>query len=286
MIAFLVSFNVSCKKDNQIIYEGASDNFVYGLNNNNCAINLDFSIMVGDSVLDVEKLGVYHNEILNLIRDSIDFLPCDSSSIARINTLVNQAISSNGQYADFFDDSLWLDSIFFLNDFSLCQTTNASTLKNKMRDEVLNYISIIENLAVCSSFEIDLLGEILDSILLTETFLHNHFNVEYFRNQIIQNSDSLLFNGLFPMSIIAVNEYSFCFWKHELEGGATDPTIFSIPYIGYDVIGAYFGGMRWIYDNWGTCIECEPERKSREFIRKIGKGAVNGSGGVFSTLFD
>jgi hypothetical protein len=64
--------------------------------------------------------------------------------------------------------------------------------------------------------------------------------------------------------------------KEIVRGNRVIPAIFSIPFIGYDVIGAYFGGMKWIYDHWGTCIECEPDRKSREFIRKIGNGAVSG----------
>lgn len=94
---------------------------------------------------------------------------------------------------------------------------------------------------------------------------------------------------MIPKLFIVVFEHSYCYWQENSStlsslGVINSRAAWFVGLALMDLAGAAGGAARFMYDNWGTCLECDPE-KGKELLRRMGKGALSTSSGPLGGLF-
>ena len=177
-ILSLLCFCFGCTKDIENKQHYFEDNLNVGshptLSNStiNCVRELEFTFTINGHIIDLNLLGVYHNELLFLLKDSVVNVPCSSNEISTFNTLINNTIDSDNKYNEYFHPQNFIGSNYFDSVIELCNITSESELMKNL-DEVLHaYIDTISLHTEVNEFEINLLSEIIDSLFTVNSTIN------------------------------------------------------------------------------------------------------------------
>ena len=253
--------------------------FAYSCEDNNEEVNLssinsseiclDNQIIVDNEVPEeIIRIGEAHNRLLELLDGNLTISDrCSNTQLTTVQNIMDNAIDTDSEFSSLFGSSDDMTDItitdFYINEIGMCEVN--AEFDSKIKSWIDQ--SLVSSSGIIPEYEIDFIDDFFEKILESQSKI----DLEPYYSNIKLNKEKFLDNGDLSYTVLAIYDYSSCFWlNRENEEITTRILPWLIKAAASDAVGAWYGGVKHAVQNNGTSGD-------GQVLHDMARGAVSAS---------